>query len=570
MSIVDYFRAYRRRPARVALAQASWARVAPIAAIHLAALVQLYLTEFDLLGTSLFLLTWMLLNCFWLALLRRPAIAAALSLVMIEVLVLLSQFKFEITWMTVNFLDVLIVDSDTVAFLLRIFPSLRTGLIVAAALGIPALILLWRLDPYRLRRRTASLAGLVCLSGLLGLSHAFPERPWEAFQGVNHVSNFARSGAQAIATLLDGGWLEADAKSTESLRLNAETACQPAGRRPHIIMVLDESSFDITTAPGIKVPMDYERHFRSIDGKSRSLLTEASGGPTWYTEYNVLTGLSARSFGRLMFYVTRIAAGRVERGLPQSLRRCGYKTFTLYPAYGAFMSARAFQKGAGIGRMIDSHEMGAGDVEPDHFYYNKALRLIEREGTAAPLFIFVYTVANHFPWDTQFRPDLTPGWKNPGNEPVVDEYIRRQAISARDYSDFAARLKKDYPDEPFLIVRFGDHPPAFAAQIVDPAADDKTVSRRLMKLDPRYFMAYYAIDAVNFHPVDLSSALDTLDAAYLPLMIQQAAGLPLDASFTEQKRIFERCDGLFYRCRNGAEARRFNRMLIDAGMIKGL
>ena len=46
-------------------------------------------------------------------------------------------------------------------------------------------------------------------------------------------------------------------------------------------------------------------------------------------------------------------------------------------------------------------------------------------------------------------------------------------------------------------------------------------------------------------------------------------GLPLDPSFAEQKRILERCNGLFYRCAGGAEARRFNRLLIDAGLIKG-
>ena len=61
-----------------------------------------------------------------------------------------------------------------------------------------------------------------------------------------------------------------------------------------------------------------------------------------------------------------------------------------------------------------------------------------------------------------------------------------------------------------------------------------------------------------------------LDAPYLPLIVQEAAGLPLDPSFAEQKKILARCDGLFYGCANGAEARRFNRMLIDAGLIKGL
>ena len=46
--------------------------------------------------------------------------------------------------------------------------------------------------------------------------------------------------------------------------------------------------------------------------------------------------------------------------------------------------------------------------------------------------------------------------------------------------------------------------------------------------------------------------------------------VPLDPSFAEQKKIMLRCKGLFYACRGGAEARRFNRMLIDAGLVRGL
>ena len=91
-----------------------------------------------------------------------------------------------------------------------------------------------------------------------------------------------------------------------------------------------------------------------------------------------------------------------------------------------------------------------------------------------------------------------------------------------------------------------------------------------MAYDPRYFTTYYAIDAVNFMPVDVSSALDALEGPYLPLVVQEAAGLPLDSSFAEQKKILVRCNGLFYGCADGVEARRFNRMLINAGLITNL
>ena len=40
-------------------------------------------------------------------------------------------------------------------------------------------------------------------------------------------------------------------------------------------------------------------------------------------------------------------------------------------------------------------------------------------------------------------------------------------------------------------------------------------------------------------------------------------------SCSEQKKILKRCRGLFYLCAGGSEARRFNRLLIDAGLIQG-
>ena len=121
----------------------------------------------------------------------------------------------------------------------------------------------------------------------------------------------------------------------------------------------------------------------------------------------------------------------------------------------------------------------------------------------------------------------------------------------------------------FLLVRFGDHQPDFASTMIDPGLEDADILRLIEAKDPRYFRTYYAIDAINFTPVDISGAM-SLDAPYLPLVVLEAAGLPLDASFAEQKLVLKRCNGEFYGCRDGAEARRFNRLLIDAGLIKGM
>jgi len=564
-------------------ASALFSRLAPVEAIsrrdaaalsivvtlHLAALVVMTATELDLATKATFLLSWTLLNFCWLALLRRPVVAALLSLAMIITLILLSQFKYDKLMMTVNFVDLMIIDPDTAAFLFTIMPRLRAPILVGMAVAVPILILLWRIDPFRVRMRTSAIGGTMCVGGLVVLTVAYPADFYGEFFSRDYVSKFARSGLEAIYELATHGLLESDATVTERLKSTA-TTCSPGGKLPHIILLHDESSFDITAAPGIKVPPGYHRHFRSFDGAARKLLVEGAGGPSWFTEYNVLTGLSARSYGRFAASVTRIAAGHVARGLPNALSRCGYKTFSLYPFYGAFLGSRGFQTTTGIERYLDMRDLGTRGLEPDRFYFEQATNIIAREHGHSPLFLFVYTAANHFPWDFRYRPELTPGWRDLGNAPNIDEYIRRQTLSAHDFSALLDRLKREFPTESFLIVRFGDHQPEFAYRIIDPVLDEAELARRLLAFDRRYYTSYYAIDTVNFTPVDLSSALATLEAPYLPLLVQEAAGVPLDPSFAEQKNILKRCHGRFYRCAGGAEARRFNRLLIDAGLIKGL
>jgi hypothetical protein len=540
--------------------------------LHLAALAVLLQTEDDWVPGLAFVLTWGLLNFVWLLVLRRPSVAASLSLVLVVVLILLSQFKQDTLIMTANFVDLMLIDADTVSFLFTVYPHLLAKVVVAAVVLLPLLLLLWWSDPLRMRLRTAALGAGVCFAGLAALSFAVPMDRDKAFEAANYVSQFARSGSVALVDLTTRGILESDGDVLE--RLASNVACKPERKLPHIVLVLDESSFDISAVPGVKVPPGYQSHFRSFDGKERTFLVEGAGGPTWYTEYNVLSGLSTRSYGHFADFVTRIAAGRVTRSLPNTLRNCGYRTYSVYPWLGAFLSARNFQKTLGIDVFYDAKDLKTREIELDEFYYAFTADLLKRDHAKGPMFVFTYLMANHFPWSYRYKDELTLDWHDLGNLEVgghrVDEYLRRQEMSARDYKTFIARLKRDFPGEPILVVRFGDHQPLFAKKIVVPGLDDAAIGRRIDASDPRFFSTYYAIDALNFGPADLSSAINGLDAAYLPLVILEAAGVPLDASFAEQKRIFQRCNGLFYLCGNGAEARRFNRLLIDAGMIKRL
>ncbi len=153
-----------RRAAIDAVVRYDVLRILLIAALHGAALALMAWSEVATVPKVVFLLVWGLVNFFWLALLRRPAVAAALSLAMIAVLILLSQLKYDIIWMTANFLDLWIVSADTISFLLSVMPDLYRKVTIALALALPVLGLIWWIDSFRVRLRTALIGFVACLA----------------------------------------------------------------------------------------------------------------------------------------------------------------------------------------------------------------------------------------------------------------------------------------------------------------------------------------------------------------------------------------------------------------------
>src|SRR3954447_12990964 len=269
--------------AAAGLASAGAWRLLAVATPHLAALTIMLQTETDLGSRVAFLLSWGVLNFFWIALLRRPALAGAMSLTLVIVLILFSRLKHDIVQMTVNFVDLMMIDRDTAAFLFTIFPNLRWSVLAAAIVIIPLVYALWWVDPFRIRRLPALACKLTCLAALVGYSIAWPDEAWRGYYDDGYLSKFARSGVTAVSDFLHFGFMESDAAGVERLNVPLLDACHPAGRRPHIIMIHDESSFDIRQAQGIKLPAAYGSHFKSFDGKQRKFLAESNGGPSWFT-----------------------------------------------------------------------------------------------------------------------------------------------------------------------------------------------------------------------------------------------------------------------------------------------
>lgn len=137
------------------------------------------------------------------------AVEAVLSLEFVVALTLISRFKYDKLWMTIDFLAFLMVYRDISAFLLAMFPTLRWWILAFAVATLAAIIVAWRLDHYRARLQ-AGLAGFsISAMALAAASLSCPTDLRKEFVGGSYVSKFARTGVEAIQELGSHGYLEA-------------------------------------------------------------------------------------------------------------------------------------------------------------------------------------------------------------------------------------------------------------------------------------------------------------------------------------------------------------------------
>src|SRR5262249_22247279 len=149
------------------------------------------------------------------------------SLIMVVLLIALSLFKHRALTMTISVFDVMVVDADTISFVLTTFPDLQWQLTRFALVAVPMLILIWWIDPIRVQVRTSAAASILSMVALTGLSFAVPLDREDEFQDHNYVSKFTRSSTVAAVALATQPMLEADAKTLDQLTAGAEGGCQP-------------------------------------------------------------------------------------------------------------------------------------------------------------------------------------------------------------------------------------------------------------------------------------------------------------------------------------------------------
>lgn len=503
---------------------------------------------------------------------RRLLFASVIASSLVAVVFLISVEKQATMNMGLHSYDLFFyLNADTLEFLWSDYRPYVVAALAALVVATIAAVLAWRSDTTRLSRLAS---GLTLIAAITAAGTFEPQASGvdDAFrlftQNDSFVSAFYLSWSETWGTLVRGQLVEAAAR-TPLPDFASESLCALSAKPPHIVLIHQESLVPPSLFPRLQYDRALDRFFLSDDGRLHRLRVETYGGGSWVTEFALLTGISAKAFGDMRMFVQVLMEGRLKETLPQELANCGYRTLMLFPMSNGFLSLDRFYRSIGFSEILDRRAQGAPTIrERDRFYFQNALDAMDHhfKSSHRPLFVYIQTMASHGPYDSAYMPEVNVSGGGPGTSAEMSEYLRRAAMASLDRDFFMDEIKRRFPDEPILVVRYGDHQPSATRDLINAVWGDDSPD---VGADgsPGPFITFYAVAGHNF-PVSPLPEYDPLDVAYLGTVILEASGLPLSAAQRERERLMMVCAGRYFGCEPRSEILAFHRRLINSGLVR--
>lgn len=506
------------------------------------------------------------------ALSRRLLFAGAIAVSLVAIVLLVSLKKQTTMNMGLHSYDLFFyLTADTFEFLWGDYRGIVVSVLAACAAAIVLGWAAWCCDAARVSR-LASVSALIAAVAVAVAVEPRASAESGAFrlftQGNSYVSAFYLSWGETWRTLWRGQ-LMAAAAGTTLPDFASESRCKISAGSPHIVLVHQESLVPPALFPGLQYDHALDRFFLSGDKTLHRLRVETFGGGSWVTEFALLTGISTKAFGDMRMFVQVLMEGRLNETLPQTLRNCGYRTLMLFPMSNGFLRLDRFYRSIGFSEILDQAAQKAPtNRERDRVYFQNALDAMEQhiKSSEQPLFIYIQTMASHGPYDRVYMPEVDVPGGGPGTSAGMSEYLRRAGMAMRDGEFLMAELKRRFTREKVLVVRYGDHQPSAAYDLINKVWGDDSPD---IGPDgaPGPFVSFYTMEGLNY-PLPPLPHYDPLDIAYLGTVMLDAAGLPLSGMQRERMRLMVECAGRYFGCDPRSQILAFHRRLINSGLVE--
>lgn len=334
--------------------------------------------------------------------------------------------------------------------------------------------------------------------------------------------------------------------------LSGATVPSPAD----IVVFLQESQFNPATIAGCPPTLCALDAFRAKEETIARgpLQVHTFGGGTWKSEFAFETGVPHSAFGPAGEFAPFNIAPGTHRSFARSLKAAGYRTVALYPTRGGMMNGRAAYAAYGFDEFYDASDLGlsGGYDTPDALVHAAARKVLARERTHdQPVFLFVLTIFNHAEHGVRMDrvpvglvADASRAFDSSDEAKSVADYVWRSRAFERELN--LTRSAVFGTHRPAVLAWFGDHQPPFANAI--------TLRQRIQPLPtesgtvPARYQTWYEVTSNLPHAVE-ERAPRAVDIVFLPGMLAQAAGAPLDDWLAANVSAREQCGGLLEACR---------------------
>lgn len=289
---------------------------------------------------------------------------------------------------------------------------------------------------------------------------------------------------------------------------------------PDIILILNESFYDLSLITDLKTDTPYLDNISTMDNAIRGYAVVPSvGGGTNNSEYELLTSNSLKLMqGIVPFNVIDMNGAN---SIVSHLKQLGYYTIGAHsePALnynrGNAYRNMGFDTTYFDDEFTDKEYYGDRYYETDTCLYKNLLTWLN-ENNDFPLFTYLLTIQNHGGWDmNDEKLDIVHTMNDFGEYTgQVNEYLTCVYLSDTAFKTLTDQLNK--LDKDIIVCMVGDHCPAFAESIVDEA--HKAKSSFLLKQVPFIIWANYEIEEQDEKIISLN---------YLAPILMEAAGVKL-------------------------------------------
>ncbi|HSI60322.1 MAG TPA: sulfatase-like hydrolase/transferase [Ideonella sp.] len=495
---------------------------------------------------------------------RRPrfaAVAGSAGIALLLTGVCLKQ-RFAgtpLTWQDVRFFFRQFADNVGV---LSTQPTLLWYAGSALALTLLACLVAWRWNPPGRPVGRGSPIAAAALAALLlahhagliaqGVSTLSTSGAWFVADGLRERPLFGFFATTSLGPRWEVPAVDTQLFRDDSLKLVSAGAGPPPA---DIVVILQESQFNPATIAGCSprtCRLDAFAAARDTVAHG-PLQVHTFGGGTWLSEFALQTGVPHDAFGPAGEFASFSIAPHVRRSFVRSLKAAGYRTVALYPTRGGMMNARVAYAGYGFDEFLDASALGLPESwgTPDALVHEAARRVLALERQHdQPVFLFVETLFNHAEHgiDMDRVPaallaDASSDFPSKDEARSVADYVWR----SREFGREIKRTRQAVLGTPrsAVLAWFGDHQPPFANAV--------TLRGRMRSLPtqtgsvPAKYQTWYEVSSNRPGRIrkELPSALDLV---FLPGLLAQAAGAPIDDWLAANVQARTACAGLLEAC----------------------